>query len=412
MTEATPRKLSHYFTASRRKGRADLPLMSVTMHNGLVRRDELDRKMDSALTPEEHLLVEPNDIAYNTMRMWQGCFGLAEEAANVSPAYVVMRPKDTVDPRFAAHWFKSDRGLYMLWAYSYGLTEDRLRLYGDEFLLIPVVWPDVAAQSRIASVLDGWDEAIAVANSLAVQKDKMRRSLSRRVFPLFRDVSKLPQLHKFKLREHCKIIRGIAYDPKSDLSKQGVGVLTAAHVQSGELSLAADRTTVRASIVKSDQIIQAGDFLIAMSNGSKNLVGKAGLVRNFPSAPLGAGAFCATARPKNEQSIRLLDHALRSQRYSELLHVQLAGSSIGNLTEGDLRNFEFFWTGNPQDLVLLDELGLEVRQNQASAALLRRQKRGLMQKLLTGEWPVPESIDRLMPGGDAAATLAREASAA
>lgn len=46
------------------------------------------------------------------------------------------------------------------------------------------------------------------------------------------------------------------------------------------------------------------------------------------------------------------------------------------------------------------------------AALLRRQKRGLMQKLLTGEWPVPESIDRLMPGGDAAAALAREATAA
>jgi len=30
---------------------------------------------------------------------------------------------------------------------------------------------------------------------------------------------------------------------------------------------------------------------------------------------------------------------------------------------------------------------------------LRLQKRGLMQKLLTGAWRVPESIDALMPGG-------------
>ena len=53
-----------------------------------------------------------------------------------------------------------------------------------------------------------------------------------------------------------------------------------------------------------------------------------------------------------------------------------------------------------------------LRTEAARVHLLRRQKRGLMQKLLTGEWQVPESIDRLMPGGDAAATLPREASAA
>lgn len=36
---------------------------------------------------------------------------------------------------------------------------------------------------------------------------------------------------------------------------------------------------------------------------------------------------------------------------------------------------------------------------------LRLQKRGLMQKLLTGEWRVPESIDALMPGGAVAETV-------
>lgn len=54
-----------------------------------------------------------------------------------------------------------------------------------------------------------------------------------------------------------------------------------------------------------------------------------------------------------------------------------------------------------------ERLGIE-----AICESVRRQKRGLMQKLLTGEWQVPDTIDRLMPGGDAAVALAREASAA
>ncbi|WP_050784715.1 restriction endonuclease subunit S [Erythrobacter sp. SD-21] len=176
-----PRKLSHYFTHSKRKGRAGLPLMSVTMHDGLVRRDSLDRKTDSALKDEEHLLVEPGDIAYNMMRMWQGALGLADEAANVSPAYGVMRPKNTVDPRFAKHWFKSDRGLYMLWAFSYGLTEDRLRLYPAEFLEIPVSWPEFLDQIQTADALDQIERLILLSHRLAGAKGRRYRALIQRL---------------------------------------------------------------------------------------------------------------------------------------------------------------------------------------------------------------------------------------
>jgi len=114
MSDPQTRKLSHYFTHSKRKGRPGLPLASVTMNDGLVLREDMDRKMDTSLSAEDHSLVEPGDIAYNMMRMWQGAFGLASAPVNVSPAYVVMRAKPTLDPRFAAHWLKSDRALYLL----------------------------------------------------------------------------------------------------------------------------------------------------------------------------------------------------------------------------------------------------------------------------------------------------------
>lgn len=183
MTELTPRKLSYYFKQSRRKGQLGLPIMSVTTHNGLVLRDGLDRRTESTLEAEQHLLVEPGDIAYNMMRMWQGALGLATEPANVSPAYGVMSPKPTVDPRFAVHWFKSERGLYMLWAYSYGLTDDRLRLYPKEFLKIPVLWPSLEQQKHIADMLDSADTLIEEQIALVEQLRRRKRALVQSLIP-------------------------------------------------------------------------------------------------------------------------------------------------------------------------------------------------------------------------------------
>jgi type I restriction enzyme S subunit len=127
--------------------------MSVTMNDSLVLRDDLDRRTESALRPDQHLLVRKGDIAYNMMRMWQGACGLATADGIVSPAYVVLAPKSGIDSRFAYHWFKSTRMIHLFWAYSHGLTEDRLRLYFDEFAEIPAMPPALDQQLRIVAVL-------------------------------------------------------------------------------------------------------------------------------------------------------------------------------------------------------------------------------------------------------------------
>lgn len=153
-------RLGDLFESRKERGRAGLPLMSVTLNDGLVEREELDRKQVSALAPEEHLLVRPGDIAYNMMRMWQGALGLAEHEGLVSPAYVVLKPKPGIDPVYAFHLLKSPRVRYLLWAYSYGITDDRLRLYFDDFSKIPVTVPDLSTQELVGKTLSSWDRAI------------------------------------------------------------------------------------------------------------------------------------------------------------------------------------------------------------------------------------------------------------
>ena len=114
--------LGELFQLRKEPGVAGLPVLSVTMNDGLIHRDTLDRKTDGKLAPDEHLLIRKGDLAYNMMRMWQGASGLAKQDGIISPAYVVVTPSDAIDPTFAFYWFKSARMIHLFWAYSYGIT--------------------------------------------------------------------------------------------------------------------------------------------------------------------------------------------------------------------------------------------------------------------------------------------------
>lgn len=174
-------RLGDLFSSRRERGREGLPTLSVTLNSGLVDRDALGRKQDTSLMADEHLLVKPGDIAYNMMRMWQGASGLVATDGLVSPAYVVLKPKPNVDTVFASHLFKTKRMTYLFWAYSYGLTEDRLRLYFQDFARIPINVPPISEQSKIAEMLTLWDRAICITEKLLENTTKHKSAILRKL---------------------------------------------------------------------------------------------------------------------------------------------------------------------------------------------------------------------------------------
>lgn len=175
------KKLGDLFRNRREKGRSGLPTLSVTISNGLIERDSLDRKTETKLSPEDHLLVKRNDIAYNMMRMWQGAFGFAHQDGIISPAYVVIAPQDGIDSLFASYLFKTRRLIYLFWAFSYGITGDRLRLYYKDFAKIPVNIPPIKEQERIANLLSKLDRSIELARRLLKAKFLFKKGLMQRL---------------------------------------------------------------------------------------------------------------------------------------------------------------------------------------------------------------------------------------
>ena len=153
-------RLGEIFSNRKEPGISGIPVMSVTMNDGLVERHTLDRRVVSELLPEKHLRAHKGDLVYNMMRMWQGASGVAWNDCIVSPAYVLCNPSDLILPRFIAQFFKAPATIRKLHQHSQGITEDRLRLYFHNFAEIVIGLPPKIEQEQISDILESIENEI------------------------------------------------------------------------------------------------------------------------------------------------------------------------------------------------------------------------------------------------------------
>lgn len=164
-------------------GKDGLPIYSVTMNDGMVKRSSLERRVDDIAESGGNKKARKGDIAYNMMRMWQGAFGVAPEDCMVSPAYVVLSPEGNACSDLFGYLFKLPKYLQLLTSHSQGLTLDRLRLYYKDFARIPVLIPSPLEQQKIADCLASLDNfIIAQTQKLAALKTH-KKGLMQQLFP-------------------------------------------------------------------------------------------------------------------------------------------------------------------------------------------------------------------------------------
>jgi len=158
--------------------RPDLQLMSVTGDRGVIPRDELEKRDTSNPDKSKYKRVAMGDIAYNTMRMWQGVSALSSLEGIVSPAYTVLIPSPRVNARFAKHLFKFPPVVHLFHRHSQGLVDDTLSLKYERFANIALKLPtDPTEQEKIADVLDLCDREITLLSARNSQIELKKRAL-------------------------------------------------------------------------------------------------------------------------------------------------------------------------------------------------------------------------------------------
>ncbi|MEN5271527.1 restriction endonuclease subunit S [Stenotrophomonas lactitubi] len=178
----------HFFSNRIERGSSSLPIYSVTMTEGLVPRASLSRRIDDIAESSANKTVRKGDIAYNMMRMWQGALGVAPEDCMVSPAYIVLKPQNA-NPFFFSFLLKLPQTLQTLTAHSRGLTEDRLRLYYDDFAKVPLLCPSLPEQERIADCLTSVDKLITVQRQKIDRLRLHKKGLMQQLFPVLDEVA-------------------------------------------------------------------------------------------------------------------------------------------------------------------------------------------------------------------------------
>ncbi|MDD2230209.1 MAG: restriction endonuclease subunit S [Candidatus Cloacimonetes bacterium] len=133
-------------------------LLSVTISRGIITQEELlnssSKKDSSNLNKSKYKLVEPNDIAYNKMRAWQGAIGVSKYKGIVSPAYIIHKPKINICPDYYHYLFRSSSMIKVFEKWSYGITSDQWSLRPEHFRLISNILPPYEEQEQIARYLD------------------------------------------------------------------------------------------------------------------------------------------------------------------------------------------------------------------------------------------------------------------
>lgn len=280
MTYSGNRRLGDLFTSRREKGREGLPTLSVTLNDGLVDRVDMNRKQNTTLTPAEHLLVKPGDIAYNMMRMWQGSFGRATKEGLVSPAYVVLKKRSGVDSTYAEHLFRTKRMTYLFWAFSYGLTEDRLRLYFRDFAKIPVAVPTEIVQKRIGKMLHLWEQAVQIAERLKQVDEKFQSELVDALVHGRLRLKNRPDAWKSITLKSVATVIASSVDKKSSANEKTVALCNYIHVYHNKFldaSLDYDSGTASASEIERFRL-KAGDIVITKDSEEASDIGVAACI--------------------------------------------------------------------------------------------------------------------------------------
>lgn len=175
--------LGESFEERSEKNRSDLPLLSLG-ENGLVYQSETARKDNSNADKSKYLRVAVGDIAYNTMRMWQGRCVCAGIEGIVSPAYTVCKPKEGVDSLFHYYLFKTQRMIQVFHLNSQGLVSDTLNLKYDSFSKIKyLIPPTLAEQEKIAQFLSEADEMISAQEQKVESLKVHKKGLMQQLFP-------------------------------------------------------------------------------------------------------------------------------------------------------------------------------------------------------------------------------------
>ena len=223
----------------------------------------------------------------------------------------------------------------------------------DKIADVEVYIPDLPTQLRIAGVLGSIDEKIELNRKKIAELEALAKTIYDYWFVQFDFPDKNGKPYKssggkmvwndqlkrevpegwipWSISKCGHFHRGVSYSKENEVNcgADSISVYRGNNIARGFVVHDSNEVFIPQSMVSKSQILQRGQVLIAMSSGSKDHVGKAGLVTM--SDPVCAfGAFCTVFEPDNVYRCFVYDF-FRSATYRSYIKQICSGTGINNL---------------------------------------------------------------------------------
>lgn len=171
-----------FVETNERSATGEEELLTVSHITGITPRSQKNVNMFMSESLVDYKICRVNDIAANTMWMWQGAIGVSKYHGVISPSYNVYRQtSDEFDPDYLDYLLRIRPLVDAYNAYSTGITASRLRLYPEQFLSFFFFVPSREEQREIVEHLDRMchemDTLIAKKTALLTELETYKKSL-------------------------------------------------------------------------------------------------------------------------------------------------------------------------------------------------------------------------------------------
>ena len=249
-----------------------------------------------------------------------------------------------------------------------------------------VILPSLPEQKAIASLLETWDTAIEKTEALIAAKEKQFKWLLKR---LISDQQDNPRWRKVKLEDVCEIIVS-PVDKKTVDGELPVKLCNYTDVYyndaiGSEIDFMA--ATAKPSEIEKFSLIK-GDVIITKDSEAPDDIGIPTYVKETIDNLL-CGYHLAILRPKKQTVGKYICYVLTSPRVKYDFYRFANGITRFGLTMESYQKIKIslpLLNEQKRIVNLLDTSKREIEVLKQLAEQYRTQKRGLVQKLLTGEW--------------------------
>ena len=379
------RKLGDVFS-ERSERSSEGELISVTINSGVVKASELDRKDNSSNDKSNYKKVEVGDIAYNSMRMWQGASGYSSYDGILSPAYTVIIPKEEIDSKFFAYDFKRYDMIQTFKRNSQGLTSDTWNLKFPTLKSVKVMVPCMEEQTKISSFFERLDYTITLHQRKLDHLKERKKSLLQKMFPKNGEVYPEIRFPEFtdpweqrKLSEMANFSKGNGYS-KADLAEEGHPVILYGRLYTKYETIIKNVDTF-AELKEKSVISNGGEVIVPASGETPEDISRASVV-DVSGVALGGDLNIIKTNSELDPTFLALTISNGSQQKEMTKRAQ--GKSVVHLHNSDLKEVNLLYPKLDEQVKIgsfFKKLDVAITLHQRKLDHLKERKKALLQQM-------------------------------